>query len=85
MPATLKCKWELSFHLQQSVFHKMEQISFAVFGLILTREIFLSHEHSPPLHHYIQKPTVIAKSLRIDERKPLSVNVISIVLIRLTY
>ena len=49
----LRCKWELSFHLQQSAFRKMEQTYFAIFGLSLTGEIFLSHENSPatsPLH-----------------------------------
>ena len=38
MPGQLKCKWELSFHLQQSAFRKMEQIYFAIFGLSLTGE-----------------------------------------------
>ena len=75
MPAPLRCKWELSFHLQESVFRKMEQISFAVFSLILTGEIS-KYERSRPLHPYIQKATtVIAKGLSIDGCKPLSVTV----------
>ena len=53
MPGPLRCKWELSFHLQESAFRKIEQSCFAIFGLSLTGEIFLSHESSPatsPLH-----------------------------------
>ena len=47
IPDPLRCKWELSFHLKQSAFRKMEQTYFGSFGLSLTGEIFLSHEHSP--------------------------------------
>ena len=87
MPGPLRCNWELSFHLQQSAFRKMERIYFAIFPLSLTGEI-LSHERheSWPLHHFIQKAiTVITKGLNIDGCKPLSVNFVSMVLIRLTY
>ena len=53
MPGPLRCKWELSFHLEQSAFCKMEQIYLVIFSLSLTGEISLSQERSPatsPLH-----------------------------------
>ena len=76
MPSPLRCILELSFHLQRSTLCKMEQIYFAIFGLSSTPR---------PLHHYVQKTTIIAKRLIIDGCKPRSVNVVSIVFIRLTY
>ena len=47
IPVPLRCKWELSFHLQRSAFCKMEQIHFIIFGLSLAGEIFLNDERFP--------------------------------------